>query len=131
MLILYLKQTLPKSLNIRGIFKENNFNNVLCFASNNILQHHRMNLIIYVIVNPSNLSNKRVSFLIITCVHIHMIVKLWVGSDSVVAVQLLHQPCSPSHPYASMILAIKELCSRDWAIQITHVLRVGILWLIS
>lgn len=51
--------------------------------------------------------------------------KLWIESDSLVAVTLIGKDCQSNHPHAPMIIAIKELLSRPWQVKLTRVLREG------
>lgn len=51
--------------------------------------------------------------------------RIWLESDSIVAVQLVIGDCGRNHPYASLVLAIRELHSHNWTCRISHVPHKG------
>lgn len=51
--------------------------------------------------------------------------KVWIESDSSVAITLLSRSCPASHPYSSIISSINNFRARDWETRIPHVLREG------
>lgn len=51
--------------------------------------------------------------------------KLWVESDSAVAVNLVKSGCIPSHPFHGLVYRIRALQGRSWETRLTHTRREG------
>ncbi|KAL9457182.1 hypothetical protein AB3S75_006260 [Citrus x aurantiifolia] len=49
--------------------------------------------------------------------------RIWVEVDSKTVTQILENPTTPVNEHHSLILAIRELISRDWVVKVNHIYR--------
>lgn len=55
----------------------------------------------------------------------HRLSKIWLESDSLTAINLIHKGCPSSHMHYNLVQSIKEFCSKNWQIRLSHTHREG------
>ena len=51
--------------------------------------------------------------------------KLWIESDSLIAVNLVRKGCLPSHQYHNLVCSIRSYMDKQWHLRVTHTHREG------